>query len=103
MRTGLVLSTGITGVLLFVTVIILTIILKIKFVKIKPQTKKVMRFFMILYSITAFICLIGSGLGFLELLSIPILWAVNFVPMFTSLLSAFYVNKSKCFKISEQA
>ena len=100
MRTGLVMSTGIMGVLLLIIVFILAIVLKIRGVKITPISKAILRFFVILYSITAFICLIGSGLGFLELCPIPILWIINFVPVSTA-FSAIYINKSKRFKPAE--
>jgi len=63
-------------------------------------TKEVIRFFVTLYSITSFICLIGSGVGFLELCPIPILWIINFIPCLTS-FSTFYVNKSKRFNPAE--
>lgn len=85
MRTGLVLSTGIIGVSFLVVVIVMAIVLKVKFSTIRPQTKKAMRFFIFFYSITAFICLLGSGLGFLDLFSIPILWTITFIPIPISL------------------
>jgi hypothetical protein len=102
MDTGFVLGTGIMGISLLFIIFILAIVLKIQGAKIKPHNRAALRFCMIVYSIMAFIYLIGSGIGVLELCPIPILRIIQliFTPV-SILVSAIYANKSKRFKPTE--
>jgi hypothetical protein len=97
MRTGLVLSIGIAGALFMLSAIIMSIVLIARKQWGNSQTKATLRFFITQYSITAIACLIGAGLGYLELCPVPVLWVLNSILALTG-LSAIYANKSKRFR-----
>jgi len=72
----------------------------------KPETeatfnkKKTTRFLGIIYLIVVFICFGGALLAIFELVPIPILRILSFTPIM-SVVSVFYLNKSKRFRNTE--
>ena len=104
MRIGLTLSVGVTGITFLFVAVSLLLYEKLGMLKDISQdiknsyNKKGARFLGIVFLAVSLICVLGAILSIFELCPIPILWIINFLPAFSTIVSVFYINKSKRFK-----